>query len=166
MPMITMGDEVRRTQHGNNNAYCQDNETSWFDWSLISKHADVLRFVKLLIEHRLSRNFEDDYEGKTLIEWLRESNKAWHGVRLNQPDWSNWSHSVALSAEIMKERHFVHWILNAYWEPLDFELPEISGERSGPSDGSTRGWTRRKISSSGRTHRHSQAARIGLVLTP
>jgi isoamylase len=126
MPMIGMGDEVRRTQHGNNNAYCQDNQTSWFDWSLISKHADVRRFVKLLIERRLSRNFEDDYEGETLNQWLRESNKAWHGVRLNQPDWSNWSHSVALSAEIVKERLFVHWILNAYWEPLDFELP-VSG---------------------------------------
>jgi glycogen operon protein len=39
MPMIAMGDEVRRTQLGNNNAYCQDNETSWFDWSLVSKNA-------------------------------------------------------------------------------------------------------------------------------
>src|SRR5262249_5916629 len=47
-PMILMGDEVRRTQYGNNNAYCQDNEMSWFDWSLIEKHADVHRFVKSL----------------------------------------------------------------------------------------------------------------------
>jgi isoamylase len=52
MPMIGMGDEVRRTQHGNNSAYCQD---SWFDWSLISKHADVHRFVQLLIHRRLCR---------------------------------------------------------------------------------------------------------------
>ena len=48
-------------------------------------------------------------------------------MRLNQPDWSAWSHSVALSAEIVKERYFVHWILNAYGEPLDFELPEVGG---------------------------------------
>src|SRR6202035_2418088 len=41
LPMILMGDEVRRTQNGNNNAWCQDNETSWFDWSLVAKHADV-----------------------------------------------------------------------------------------------------------------------------
>jgi glycogen operon protein len=127
MPMIGMGDEVRRTQQGNNNAYCQDNEISWFDWTLTSKHADVHRFVKLLIERRLSRNFEDDFEGETLNQWLRQSNKAWHGVRLNQPDWSTWSHSVALSAEFVKERYFVHWILNAYWEALDFELPEVGG---------------------------------------
>jgi isoamylase len=43
-----MGDEVRRTQYGNNNAYYQDNESNWFDWSLVKKHADVCRFVKLL----------------------------------------------------------------------------------------------------------------------
>jgi glycogen operon protein len=129
MPMIAMGDEVRRTQQGNNNAYCQDNEISWFDWTLISKHADVHRFIKLLIERRLSRNFEDEYEGETLNHWLRGTNKVWHGVTLNQPDWSNWSHSVALSSEFVKEGHFVHWILNAYWEPLDFELPANSGWR-------------------------------------
>ncbi|HLX44556.1 MAG TPA: glycogen debranching protein GlgX [Bryobacteraceae bacterium] len=123
MPMIGMGDEVRRTQNGNNNAYCQDNETSWFDWSLVSKHADVHRFVKILIERRLSRNFADETEGETLNQRLRESTKSWHGVKLNQPDWSKWSHSVVLSAEFRKERYRVHWILNAYWEPLEFELP-------------------------------------------
>ncbi len=58
-----------------------------------------------------------------LNQWLREANKGWHGVKLNQPDWSSGSHTVVLSAEIVKERHLVHWILNAYWEPLDFELP-------------------------------------------
>jgi isoamylase len=125
MPMIGMGDEVRRTQQGNNNAYCQDNETSWFDWSLLSKHAGVHRFLKLLVARRLSRNLEDDSGGETLNQLLRESNKAWHGVKLNQPDWSAWSHSVALSAEITKEGHLVYWILNAYWEPLNFELPPV-----------------------------------------
>ena len=51
MPMMLMGDEVRRTQHGNN-AYCQDNETSWFDWTLVAQHADVHRFVTLLNARR------------------------------------------------------------------------------------------------------------------
>ena len=122
-----MGDEVRRTQRGNNNAYCQDNETSWFDWTLTSKHADVHRFAKLLIERRLSRDFEGESKGATLNQWLSQSNKAWHGVKLNQPDWSAWSHSLALSAELLKGRYFVHWILNAYWESLEFELPEVGG---------------------------------------
>jgi glycogen operon protein len=52
VPMILMGDEARRTQFGNNNAYCQDNETSWFDWDLLAKHADVHRFVTLLNARR------------------------------------------------------------------------------------------------------------------
>ena len=46
VPMIAMGDEVRRTQGGNNNAYCQDNEMSWFDWSLVDRHHDVFRFAQ------------------------------------------------------------------------------------------------------------------------
>ena len=51
-PMMLMGDEVRRTQRGNNNAYCQDNELSWFDWGQLERHADVHRFVT--DAHRLS----------------------------------------------------------------------------------------------------------------
>ena len=52
VPMILMGDEVRRTQGGNNNAYCHDDEANWFDWSLLEKHADVHRFVSLLARRR------------------------------------------------------------------------------------------------------------------
>src|SRR6516225_4679159 len=122
LPMIQMGDEVRRTQRGNNNAYCQDNETSWLDWTLVAKHADVHRFVRLLIRRRLLRDLEAEYQGETLNQLLREANIAWHGVKLEQPDWSNYSYSLALSLEIRRERLLVHVILNAYWEPLDFEL--------------------------------------------
>lgn len=52
VPMLSAGDECRRTQRGNNNAYCQDNETSWFDWSLIETNSDLLRFVQKLIAFR------------------------------------------------------------------------------------------------------------------
>lgn len=52
VPMLVMGDECRRTQGGNNNAYCQDNETSWFDWSLVEQNADLIRFVQGLIGFR------------------------------------------------------------------------------------------------------------------
>jgi hypothetical protein len=58
VPMIWMGDEVRSTQGGNNNAYCQDNEISWFDWTQVAQHADVHRFVSLLNERRLLRDAE------------------------------------------------------------------------------------------------------------
>ncbi|MBI1246502.1 glycogen debranching protein GlgX [bacterium] len=52
VPMILMGDEVRRTQHGNNNAYCQDNEISWLDWKLVKKNDEMRRFVRALIAFR------------------------------------------------------------------------------------------------------------------
>src|SRR5947199_15312 len=80
VPMILMGDEVRHTQGGNNNAYCQDNETSWLDWALVTKHADVLRFVSLLNARRALRNVEHERRRISLTTLLREANKAWHGV--------------------------------------------------------------------------------------
>jgi isoamylase len=55
VPMLLSGDECRRTQRGNNNAYCQDNPISWFDWNLIEKNADVLRFCQALIAFRRSQ---------------------------------------------------------------------------------------------------------------
>jgi len=125
MPMILMGDEVRRTQLGNNNAYCQDNEISWFDWSLVEKHADVHRFANLLIGRRRLRDVE--HEQESLNQLLRRAKFSWHGVRLHQPDWSVHSHSVAFTAELQKEKMLLHLILNAYWEPLDFELPPLDG---------------------------------------
>jgi isoamylase len=54
VPMLVSGDECRRTQRGNNNAYCQDNQISWFDWSLVDKHPDLVRFVQSLIAMRRS----------------------------------------------------------------------------------------------------------------
>src|SRR4029078_1219804 len=68
VPMIVMGDEVRRTQQGNNNAYCHDNEISWFDWTLVARHADVHRFVTLLNERRLMRNVEHEHRRLTLAQ--------------------------------------------------------------------------------------------------
>jgi isoamylase len=126
MPMILMGDEVRHTQGGNNNNYCHDDEANWFDWSLLEKHADVHRFVKLLIARRLLRNVEAERQRKSLDQLIREANKAWHGVKLLQPDWNDWSHSLAFGAEIKKEKFLIHFMMNAYWEPLEFELPALN----------------------------------------
>lgn len=52
VPMLVFGDECQRTQQGNNNAYCQDNSISWFDWSLVEQHADLVRFAQTLIHFR------------------------------------------------------------------------------------------------------------------
>ena len=132
MPMILMGDEVRQTQFGNNNAYCRDDETSWFDWSLLKKHADVHRFVKLLNTRRILRDLEERPGQNSLIDLIRYADKAWHGVKLNEPDWSDTSHSIAISAVLQKENIRFHWMINAYWEPLEFELPPISDDRENP----------------------------------
>jgi glycogen operon protein len=128
VPMFVMGDEVRRSQRGNNNAYCQDNDTSWLDWTLLSKHSDVHRFVKLLIGRRLIRDVEHERRRASLTQVLCESKPALHGVKLNQPDWSPLSHSFAISGELKNEGLYAHLILNAYWEPLDFELPSLGEE--------------------------------------
>jgi glycogen operon protein len=127
MRMIVMGDEVRRTQRGNNNAHCHDNGTSWFDWTLLSKHGDVRRFVRLLIARRLMRGLGWERRRVSLNRMLHDSKHPWHGVKLNQPDWRPCSHSVAFGAELPEQELGLHLILNAYWEPLDFELPAASG---------------------------------------
>ncbi len=125
MPMMLMGDEARRTQGGNNNAYCQDNEISWFDWTLLKKHADVHRFVTLLNARRRLRNTEIERQRISLNRLLRGTNLTWHGVKVGQPDWRMSSHSIALTVEIPDEGVILHLIANAYWEALDFELPQI-----------------------------------------
>jgi glycogen operon protein len=127
-PMLSMGDEVRRTQRGNNNAYCQDNDTSWFDWSLLERHADIHRFVKELNAFRQRRDVVAQGTVLSLNEVLQRARVEWHGVELNCPDWSDHSHSLALTARSLHARFLLHGIFNAYWEPLVFQLPPIPSE--------------------------------------
>ena len=133
VPMLLMGDEARRTQRGNNNAYCQDNDVSWFDWRLLAKHADIHRFVQHLIRFRLGLSIFREDRVMSLVQILRQSGLHWHGVKLDWPDWSYHSHSLAFSVQGRRGRF--HLILNAYWEPLEFELPS-------PPPGSPGGWLR------------------------
>lgn len=80
VPMIVMGDELRRSQCGNNNAFCQDNEISWLDWNLCSRNGDLHRFVRLLIAFRLLRDVEPERRRISLNQLLRDAKKslAWH----------------------------------------------------------------------------------------
>jgi isoamylase len=135
-PMLLMGDEVRRTQGGNNNAYCQDDEINWFDWRLLDRHAGLHRFVRVLTAFRLRRDvIVVDGAALTLNEVLRRARIEWHGVALNRPDWGPLSRSLAFTAESIGARFRFHAMLNAYWEPLTFELPPA------PADGGQR-WRR------------------------
>jgi isoamylase len=122
-PMLLMGDEVRRTQNGNNNAYVQDNEISWFDWSLIEKHKDVYRFVKTLIAARLRIDVSIEDPNISLNQFLTRAKFQWHGVKLNDPDWNPQSHSITLTARSLRARFAIHMMINAYWDQLTFEIP-------------------------------------------
>ena len=125
-PMILMGDEVRRTQFGNNNAFAQDNKTSWFDWDLLEKHPDVLRFTQKLICLRPDLSFTRRPNlDITLNQLLRDEPVTWHGTHLGQPDWSDNSHSIAFTVKSMSQERLFYLVLNSYWEPLDFELPPL-----------------------------------------
>jgi glycogen operon protein len=135
MPMMVMGDEVRRTQGGNNNAYSQDNETSWFDWTLLERRADVHRFVRMLNARRVLRDVEHERQRVTLNQLIRQADLSWHGVKLHQPDWGHGSHSVAFTTRFPKELVVFHLIVNGYWEPLEFELPSAT-------DGCVHPWRR------------------------
>jgi len=127
VPMISMGDEVRRTQLGNNNAYCQDNALSWFDWTLVERHADLLRFVSVLNAHRGLRDVENELRRVSLTELLNKAEKAWHGVWLNEPDWTDTSHSLALQGNLADRAFYL--VLNAYHDVLEFELPKLGDGR-------------------------------------
>jgi glycogen operon protein len=131
-PMLLMGDEVRRTQRGNNNAYCQDSDISWFDWSLVEQHADILRFVKALNAFRQRRDVVVEVGKLSLNQLLERAKIEWHGVALNRPDWSEHSHSLAFTLRSLRARFLLHGMLNAYWEPLTFELPPLPVERQQP----------------------------------
>jgi isoamylase len=122
-PMLLMGDEARRTQLGNNNAYCQDSEISWFDWRLLERHGDLQRFVKTLVGQRRALSHELGVEGVSLNELLRQADIQPHGVRLNEPDLSPDSHSLAVTVRDRRRALTFHVMFNAYWEPLIFELP-------------------------------------------
>jgi glycogen operon protein len=130
VPMLLMGDEVRRTQRGNNNAYCQDDETSWFDWTLLEKHADMRRFAQLLLARRVQRTALIEQQRMALTDLLRQATFAWHGVKLGQPDWAPYSHALALGADVRAAGIKLHFIMNAYWEPLEFELPTPEWDRT------------------------------------
>jgi glycogen operon protein len=126
MPMLLMGDEVRRTQCGNNNGFCQNNEISWFDWTLVDEHAGLHRFVRELIALRMNRDLPLEVLDMTLNELLRRQPVQWHGVKLNSPDWGHQSHTLAATVRLLGYPLQLHIIINAYWETLEFEIPTLS----------------------------------------
>src|SRR5262249_32282989 len=121
--------EVCRTQHGNNNAYCQDNEISWLDWGLLEKNAGLLRFWQRLIDFRkrhASLRRKTFFTGKSNERGLKDV--SWHGCKLNDPGGNDRSaRALAFPLAGFDGEEDIHVLLNMCWEPLDFDLPPLAG---------------------------------------
>jgi isoamylase len=125
VPMFVMGDEVRRTQRGNNNAYCHDDDLSWFDWTLVDKNRDIFRFFQQMIAFR--RAHPTVHRSRFFTGQTNERGRpdaSWHGCRLGQPGWDD-SNSRVLSFTLggFDGEPDLHVILNMHGEDLDFEVP-------------------------------------------
>lgn len=131
VPMFVAGDEVCRTQQGNNNAYCQDNEISWFNWQDVDSNKAMLQFWQRLIAFRkahpslFSNRYYDGEIGKHGLFDI-----AWHGCKLWKPGWNDANGlALAMTLSARENEDDLHIMFNMYWEELEFELPEIAGEQ-------------------------------------
>ncbi len=131
VPLLLSGDEVLRSQHGNNNVWCQDNALGWFDWSLVEKNADMLAFVKAMIglrkRHpclRRGRFLRGDRIGPLNIPDI-----SWHGARLDHPPWRDPTarHLAFTLAPGAPGESALHVLINMEDRPVRFELPCIAG---------------------------------------
>jgi glycogen operon protein len=133
VPMLYMGDECGRTQRGNNNAYCQDEDWNWFDWSLTAEYSELLRFVKGMIAFRRANPALRQAEFLNGRDCIGSGypDISWHGVQPWKPDWSLPSRSIAFllcgrhGAAIGGPPHFIYCGINMFHEPLDFTLPVL-----------------------------------------
>jgi len=129
-PMLLMGDEVRRTQQGNNNAYCLDSKLSWFDWGLCKTNAEIFRFVQELIRLRLHFDHGTSGNAIPLEDYIRDAYIKWHGTALDKPDWGSDSHSIAVAFHNHALNNVRYMAINSYWNALEFNLPPLPGSSS------------------------------------
>jgi isoamylase len=134
VPMFLMGDEVRRTQDGNNNTYCQDNELNWFNWNQTLKNGGLLRFFQRMVAFRRQHPIlqrPDFFKGDVNVRGLADI--AWHGCELNSPGWSDPDTRVlafTLGGQIERGCDIdLHVMMNMHWEALTFELPKAKGRK-------------------------------------
>jgi len=124
VPMILMGDEIGRTQQGNNNTYCQDNDLSWLDWSLLETNYDQFRFFSNMIAFRKAHPLlrQPDFLNG------RDAEITWHSTQAFNADWSYYSRVLAfmLSSRTNPDLDDTIYVaMNMYWEALEFELPQV-----------------------------------------
>jgi glycogen operon protein len=119
VPMLLGGDEMRRTQQGNNNAYCQDNETSWVDWSLAERHQDLVRFTRQLFAFRRAHAVlrrEAFYTDRD-IQWFDPAGRA--------PDWLDPSQKRLACFVHGQDGPDLYLMFNADTAPVAFVLPDL-----------------------------------------
>ncbi len=131
VPMILMGDEIGRTQRGNNNTYCHDNELNWLDWQLLDSNRDLFRFTRNCIRFRHSHPV---LRGREHL-WGRDyvgsgyPDVSWHGTESWKPDWSGNVLGLLLCGRHARggtaSDDFVYVAMNMHWEALPFELPRL-----------------------------------------
>ena len=129
VPMMLAGDEVRNTQKGNNNPYCQDNEIGWLNWALTQQHSGLLRFWSRMIDFRKRHAalrcrhfFTGAVNDRGLVD------VTWHGTELGSPGWGDpGARVLALTLAGFNGDADIHVMLNMYWESLDFALPFVPG---------------------------------------
>ena len=129
VPMILAGDEVLRTQQGNNNCYCQDNELSWFDWNLLAKNQEMFCFTKGMIQLRKRHPclMQRQYLSGAITDVSNMPDIAWHGLQLNKPQWSDPSCRVLACtlSRVESGEEDLHIIFNMSEDNLSMELPEL-----------------------------------------
>jgi len=133
VPMLLAGDEVLRSQRGNNNAWCQNNELSWFDWSLIESRRDMLRFTRELIALRrrhASLTANRFFDGRS-IPGRGIPDIVWHGARLDEPPWRGQTARFLrfTIGGLSEDEEDLHVILNMSDQTVDVALPSIPGRR-------------------------------------
>lgn len=128
IPMILAGDERGRTQWGNNNPYCHDNELTWVDWTPNPLTDELVRFTGDLVRFRAAHpaiRTEHYLSGRELRPGLQEM--SWHGVRAGHPDWSDGSRLLAVMRCAPHEGGIdcVYAVSSAHWEDVEVELPGL-----------------------------------------
>jgi glycogen operon protein len=128
VPMILSGDEMARTQQGNNNAYCHDSELSWLDWRHGGEYADLWRFFQQLIRFRKCHPVLRQHRFLSDHPAPRPA-LVWHGCQLGQPDWSWESRTLAMHLLGGPADVDIYLVANAHWEPHVFSLPTPSAPK-------------------------------------
>ncbi len=122
VPMLLGGDEFRRTQGGNNNAWCQDNETSWHDWSYLEQHQEIFRFTRGMIA------FRSVHPVLSKEQFYTDDDIQWFGPRGGLPDWTDPNQKQFACLINEDEQGALYLVFNAGTDPVDFVLPSVSPE--------------------------------------